>query len=188
MISIDVESFVNHALHRDALDTVSIKWREVPVTELQQVSFYNSNWESTNHLEKARAAGLDSVLTLQQAAVDLEGKLSIERRWEPGSNDWNYWEDYISQREYYRAIDVLEGLVVARLFELTKMNQSETGKCSVSWHVRTPVDCTKATSCVPKLHMLSRLVQGPFAWPSNGIMMWQLAYPHLALSWMQKLS
>jgi hypothetical protein len=35
---------------------------------------------------------------------------------------------YIHVRTYQRAVDKLEGLVVQRLFELTKANVSQTGK------------------------------------------------------------
>ena len=69
------------------------------------------------------------VLTLQKACSDLECKLDIKKHWDLTSDEWNYWDDHLAQCNYYHAIDTLEGLVVSRLFELTKMNQSETGKC-----------------------------------------------------------
>jgi hypothetical protein len=31
-------------------------------------------------------------------------------------------------RKYQQALDVLEGLIIARMFKLTKMNQSQTGE------------------------------------------------------------
>ncbi|KAF8531755.1 hypothetical protein JB92DRAFT_3298025 [Gautieria morchelliformis] len=96
------------------------QWRHTPATNLRQVTFYRSDWQSTSWIESARISGLDSVLLLQKV-------LDIDRRWEPGSEEWKHWEDYLVKREYHRAVDVLEGLVVSRLFELTKMIQSETG-------------------------------------------------------------
>lgn len=35
----------------------------------------------------------------------------------------------IVERDYQRALDALEALVVARIFELSKMNMSQTGRC-----------------------------------------------------------
>src|SRR6266481_6283391 len=125
-------------LNRDTLDAVSQQWRTIPIMELQHPHFYGKDWASTSKLENARIVGLDSVLTLQKACSDLECKLDIDKRWDPASDEWNYWDDHLAQHNYYRAIDTLEGLVVSRLFELTKMNQSETGKClPMSHHVLT---------------------------------------------------
>lgn len=36
---------------------------------------------------------------------------------------------YVKNREFIRAVEVLEGLVVQRLFELSKANLASTGKC-----------------------------------------------------------
>ncbi|KAF8522985.1 hypothetical protein JB92DRAFT_2827420 [Gautieria morchelliformis] len=110
-----------------ALDAISSQWRHTPATDLQQVTFYRSDWQSTSQIESAHISGLDSVLLLQKVVDDLEIKLDIDHQWEPGSEEWKHWEDYLVKREYHRAVDVLEGLVVSQLFELTKMNQSETG-------------------------------------------------------------
>jgi hypothetical protein len=37
----------------------------------------------------------------------------------------------IKKRKYQLALDALELLIVERIFELTKMNQSQTGSCSI---------------------------------------------------------
>ena len=107
-----------------------MQWRALPVHELHRVNFYAHDWHSTSCLEMAHASGLEMVLTLQTVVDDLEHKLQIDRHWDPNHAEWKQWEHYMTQRDYYRAIDVLEGLFVSRLFELTKMNQSETGKCA----------------------------------------------------------
>ncbi len=105
-----------------------MQWQVVPAQELHRVDFYAHDWHSTNHLELAHVSGLQTVLTLQTTVDDLECKLEIDCHWNPNNAEWKRWDHYIAQHDYYRAIDVLEGLVVSRLFELTKMNQSETGK------------------------------------------------------------
>ncbi|KAI6010375.1 hypothetical protein BKA83DRAFT_4467509 [Pisolithus microcarpus] len=58
---------------------------------------------------------------------DLERKLSISRRWVPEDKEWQDAGRLVANREYRRALDNLESLVVARLFELTKMNRAGTG-------------------------------------------------------------
>ncbi|KAI6004891.1 hypothetical protein EDD15DRAFT_2359803 [Pisolithus albus] len=58
---------------------------------------------------------------------DLERKLSISRRWVPEDKEWQDAGRLVANREYRRALDNLESLVVAQLFELTKMNRAGTG-------------------------------------------------------------
>jgi hypothetical protein len=58
----------------------------------------------------------------------LELQLGITMRWVPGSPEWEEAGRLVSMRKYQRSLDNLEGLVVARIFELTKMNRSQTGE------------------------------------------------------------
>ena len=53
---------------------------------------------------------------------ELEGKLRVDVRWMPNDRDWQAAAKLVAEREYRRALDHLEGLIVARLFELLKMN------------------------------------------------------------------
>ena len=59
---------------------------------------------------------------------ELERKLNISARWKPGDVEWQSAGRLVANREYQRALDRLEGLVVARIFELSKMNRAGTGK------------------------------------------------------------
>lgn len=65
----------------------------------------------------------DADLAVIQA---LELRLGITR-WAIGSVEWEEAGKLVAHRKYQRALDELEGLVVARIFELTKMNRSQTG-------------------------------------------------------------
>jgi hypothetical protein len=56
---------------------------------------------------------------------ELERKLLISSRWTPESPEWAAATEKVQQRNYRRAVDILEALVVSRLFELTKMNMSD---------------------------------------------------------------
>ena len=59
--------------------------------------------------------------------TQMETVMNIDRRWE--SNDREYKEavEYMNTRKYRRALERLHKLVVQRLFELHKMNLSNTG-------------------------------------------------------------
>jgi len=58
----------------------------------------------------------------------MEKRLNVSSRWVPGSGEWEAAAKKVSIRQYQRCLDTLEGLVVARMFELTKMNMSQTGE------------------------------------------------------------
>jgi hypothetical protein len=59
---------------------------------------------------------------------NLELKLGIFTRWVPADDEWKQAAEMVGKRRYQRCLDLLEGLVVARMFELTKMNMSQTGE------------------------------------------------------------
>ncbi|KAF8168860.1 hypothetical protein K438DRAFT_1615960 [Mycena galopus ATCC 62051] len=53
-----------------------------------------------------------------------EHRLSIEVKWTTEDPEWIQAAELVTMRRYRRAIDTLEGLVVKRILELTKVNQS----------------------------------------------------------------
>jgi hypothetical protein len=57
----------------------------------------------------------------------LEMRMGVTERWIRGSAESHEAARLLHMRKYQRALDVLEGLVVARVFELNKMNRSQTG-------------------------------------------------------------
>lgn len=116
----------------------SREWVSVPASAVGHADFYRSQSSTTAVLEstrlgEAQARGLDSVLTLQSAVHDLEIKLGIDEsnRWTPESPEWVEAELAIDRAEYQSTIDKVEGLIVARLFELSKLNQSGIGMCLI---------------------------------------------------------
>jgi hypothetical protein len=86
----------------------------------------------TASAETARRHALEIQKRDLAAVQVLENKLNISQRWERGSPEWQAAGAKVSLRTYQRCIDVLEGLVVARMFELTKMNRSQTGMVMIS--------------------------------------------------------
>ncbi|KAJ6551242.1 hypothetical protein B0H19DRAFT_1211105 [Mycena capillaripes] len=80
----------------------------------------NENGTVKRHCRENRERALNAV-------QEMERKMGIRERWTRGSLEWNEAAELVSTRRYRLAINKLEELVVKRLFELTKMNMSETG-------------------------------------------------------------
>ncbi|KDQ59627.1 hypothetical protein JAAARDRAFT_126899 [Jaapia argillacea MUCL 33604] len=59
--------------------------------------------------------------------TQLENQLSIEGQWAVDSVEYKEVKEKLREREYQKALDELERLVVQRLFELSKLNVSGTG-------------------------------------------------------------
>ncbi|KAF8207400.1 hypothetical protein K438DRAFT_1904642 [Mycena galopus ATCC 62051] len=80
--------------------------------------------EETDHMEYyqqlVNLADRRAVETVQTT----EHRLSIEVRWTTEDPEWIQAAELVTMRRYRRAIDTLEGLVVKRILELTKVNQS----------------------------------------------------------------
>ncbi|THU77976.1 hypothetical protein K435DRAFT_614086, partial [Dendrothele bispora CBS 962.96] len=57
----------------------------------------------------------------------LERKLGISVRWKPGSDEWDKTKLMVQRQCYRKCVDRLESLIVARLFELSRMHRAHTG-------------------------------------------------------------
>ncbi|KAF8229071.1 hypothetical protein L208DRAFT_1288284, partial [Tricholoma matsutake] len=55
--------------------------------------------------------------------------LNVVMRWVPECPEWKAAALMVGKCHYQRCLDHLEGLIVSRMFELTKMNMSQTGAC-----------------------------------------------------------
>ncbi|KAF7761157.1 hypothetical protein Agabi119p4_10566 [Agaricus bisporus var. burnettii] len=73
------------------------------------------------HAEEQEQRLLDKVQFLEQR-LELEGE-----RWTESSPGFQQAAVLVSKRRYQRSLDELEQLVVSRVFELTRMNLSQTG-------------------------------------------------------------
>ncbi|KAJ7869704.1 hypothetical protein B0H14DRAFT_2571643 [Mycena olivaceomarginata] len=83
--------------------------------------------KETRRVETKRRHAFEVAAKSLGAVQELELKLGIATRWEPGSEAWVKAAKMVSSRRYQRALDQLQGLVVARMFELSKVNMSGTG-------------------------------------------------------------
>ncbi|KAF8229073.1 hypothetical protein L208DRAFT_1288379, partial [Tricholoma matsutake] len=53
--------------------------------------------------------------------------LNVVMRWVPECPEWKAAALMVGKCHYQRCLDHLEGLIVSRMFKLTKMNMSQTG-------------------------------------------------------------
>ena len=65
----------------------------------------------------------ESYVALLENQLDLRG-----HRWQDSSPDYQTVKAELAHRQYCKVLDELEHLVVQRLFELSKLNMSGTGK------------------------------------------------------------
>jgi hypothetical protein len=105
-----------------------VQFKSADLDDLQGPGAYEQASSSSHYLETACAHTLEMLLILQKAVQDLEVQLGIYIRWEPDHPEWINTQALITMHKYHQAIDHLEGLVVGRLFELTKAHQSGTGQ------------------------------------------------------------
>ncbi|KAF7367948.1 hypothetical protein MSAN_00859900 [Mycena sanguinolenta] len=77
--------------------------------------------------DRARRHAQEKMEKDLERVQELEEILEIEERWTTASSKWLETVGEIKKRKYHIALDQLELLIVERIFELTKMNQSQTG-------------------------------------------------------------
>jgi hypothetical protein len=82
-------------------------------------------------VEVARRHAEEKVEKDLESVHALEAQLDVAKRWTVASPKWVSTVVEIKKRKYQLALDALELLIVERIFELTKMNQSETGASSI---------------------------------------------------------
>ncbi|KAG6818274.1 hypothetical protein H0H93_006352 [Arthromyces matolae] len=81
----------------------------------------------TQSRETARRHALENMEKDLTVVQELEKRLKITTRWSSTGDDWARAAEMVAKRRYQRCLDTLEALVVSRMFELSKMNLSQTG-------------------------------------------------------------
>lgn len=89
---------------------------------------YASSTRVTARLESQRRSAMDEILIAVRSVADLEAKLEVIIPWTEDSAEYISTLDYIQQRNYHRALDTIQRLVIQRLFEASKANMSEMGQ------------------------------------------------------------
>lgn len=59
--------------------------------------------------------------------------MGIESRWTSSDAEWIAAAAAIKNHKYQGALDAIEKVIVERLFEMTKIHQSGTGRCGLSY-------------------------------------------------------
>lgn len=99
-------------------------------TPFNNVSNYSANTRATARLEADHRTAMEQQLVAICTVNDLEAKLEITGgRWTHDHPEYIATREYMLQRDYHRALDRIQQLVVQRLFELSKANLSGMGKC-----------------------------------------------------------
>ncbi|KAH7904826.1 hypothetical protein BJ138DRAFT_1119044 [Hygrophoropsis aurantiaca] len=119
-----LQKLVNLMASKEMLDANQAVWVMATPNE---VAFGHSDISRTRKNETTRRHAQESYDNCLKIVQQLESRLEVVRRWVPGDSEWENAAKLVANRKYQRALDTLEGLVVARIFELTKMNRSGTG-------------------------------------------------------------
>ena len=104
---------------------------------------------------------------LEDDLARLEAKLEIENRWQPGDILYDNTVKYIAPRKYQQALGRLQRLVILRLFELHKLNLSQTGTSYPSdwrFHNLISPQATRHARTSPRTYSAGAR---PFATPSK---------------------
>ncbi|KIK11303.1 hypothetical protein PISMIDRAFT_19641, partial [Pisolithus microcarpus 441] len=117
------QRLVNLAASRQDLETILSTWT---VVTAQNVAPIWSDSSATRKRETTRRHAQENYEKDLKAVQELEGRLGITRRWVPEDEEWQVAARLVANRKYQRALDNIERLVVSRIFELSKMNQSGT--------------------------------------------------------------
>ena len=113
--------FTYFFLERNALAIANTVWSNLTPATIKKR-------DTTRAIETTQRHAIESHEKDLRAVQLMEKRLNIGDRWMSGSEEWIAAAEKVSMRQYQRCLDTLEGLVVARMFELTKMNMSQTGE------------------------------------------------------------
>ena len=94
-------------------------------------AFLVGSRDSTHITETACHHAQKKVTKKLEIVHTLELQLGILHCWVPESLEWQETAWLVVMWKYQRALDYLEGLVVAQMFEITKANCAHTGQCTL---------------------------------------------------------
>ncbi|KAG1905546.1 uncharacterized protein F5891DRAFT_976459 [Suillus fuscotomentosus] len=155
------QRLVNLSGSRKDLDAASMAWA---VSTPRTVQFGAHDVTSTTRNETAWRHTIENYDKDLKVVQELEVKLGITRRWVPDDPEWRDAGCLVANRKLQRALDNLEGLVVARIFELSKMNRAGTGY-KLRKHIGKALKVRSATirTALDKYNTAARAVSPPRA-------------------------
>ncbi|KAG2038237.1 hypothetical protein BDR03DRAFT_933641 [Suillus americanus] len=116
------QRLVNLAASSDALGA-AIAAAELP----EDAASYEEQVKRTRKAESARCHALEDYERNLKVVQGLECKLEIAVWWVPEDIEWQRVGRLVANRKYQHVLDHLEGLIVAWIFKLSKMNHAGTG-------------------------------------------------------------
>ncbi|KAJ7803082.1 hypothetical protein B0H14DRAFT_3778815 [Mycena olivaceomarginata] len=119
------QKLVNLHDHESHLD--DIRANGLLFVEVVPGASYSAAAGQTQWIETQRRHTTEVVSKTLAAVQDLELRLGITERWERDGVEWMTTGLMVTNRRYQCALDELEGLVVARMFELSKVHMADTG-------------------------------------------------------------
>ncbi|KAI5994652.1 hypothetical protein EDD15DRAFT_2165753 [Pisolithus albus] len=144
-----------------------LAWTVATPSSTGTSSFVQRDIAATMRKETMRRHAMENFEKDLKIVQDLEVKLGIMKRWVPEDEEWQTAGRLVANRKYQRCLDQLESLIVARIFELSKMNQGGTGYKlrkhiamalkARSAAIRTALDRfnTAARACSPRRRQLT---------------------------------
>ncbi|KAG1894287.1 uncharacterized protein F5891DRAFT_1131007 [Suillus fuscotomentosus] len=118
------QKLVNLSGSKQDLDTATAAWT---VATPNTVQFGAHEVALTDKIETARRHAIENHEKDLKVVQELEMKLGVMRRWVPEDQEWRDVGHLVANHKFQRSLNQLESLVVARIFELSKMNQVGTG-------------------------------------------------------------
>ncbi|KAF9231234.1 hypothetical protein BU15DRAFT_90967 [Melanogaster broomeanus] len=103
---------------------------------------YENELSQMHKLETKRQVANERVDNLRREVITLELKLGITSHWQPSSPEYEQTLKYVSKRNFRKRLDMLRHLVVQCLFELQKLNVSQT-----AYKMRTHISKSLQTQC-----------------------------------------
>ncbi|KAH7917124.1 hypothetical protein BV22DRAFT_1135675 [Leucogyrophana mollusca] len=135
------QRLVNLQASKNELDAATSIWQlETPA------SMSAGPRDSGRAKETARQHAIEIHANSLKVVQELERKLGVDRHWVPEDAEWQSAGRLVAMQKYQRVLDVLEGLIVARMFELTKINRSQTGY-SLRKHIGKALQTRSAAIC-----------------------------------------
>ena len=98
------------------------------------MSTYDDQFSKTRKLETERRQANARYDRIEYEVLKMEYMLGIppEKRWTPCDTKYIAALKHIAERKYRKALTNLQRLVIQRLFELHKLNLSQTGTFSLN--------------------------------------------------------
>lgn len=91
-------------------------------------TFYSQQLSQTRKAETQKQYADETLQAVRREVLELEVALGITTCWSPHMPEYKAATEHIHTQEYQEALDNVERLVCQRLFELQKLNISQTGK------------------------------------------------------------